>query len=171
MAGKGKDIAALMKRHSKAWKEAETRSRGILPEGQYQFEITLPEGRPIVVEDSDKRVRCRIGLTVVSGPEKSEGRTHAQAYGIFTADGEPDEMGFSIMKAHLDAIGVDVDGLELSDVAQTWKGLEGTIVAAQVRHRQDKNDNTQMQVFINSLVEEPAKKAIKKGAKKSRRLE
>ena len=163
------DIKTLLKKYRNRWKDTETVDRSLLPEGRYQWKVGEPKGG-LVTEDSDGRVRARVTLTVVAGPEKTEKRTATKSWGLFTEDQEPDEIGFSILKSELKQLGFDVDELDLDKVPEVLKELAaGSIVDGAIRHKEDASGVMRQNIYLNGLARSGDVKETGSGRRRSKR--
>jgi len=157
------DIRSILKRYQSSWQETSPMDTELLPRGRYQFQLHVEQ--PVVHRDSDDRVRARILLEVVSGPEEAPvGRRTAKAYGLLDDEDNPDEMGLRILKTELGKLGIDVDELQLADVGDTLAKLDGAVVDANVVIKEVDGVDRQ-NIYINSLASAGGAKAAKGKAK------
>jgi len=151
------DIAKLLARASGKWTQTEVRERGLLPAGRYQFKLDHVKGKSVVVEDTDHVIRARVVLEVITGPdEKRVGARVTKSWNLLSAEGEPDEMGFSILKSELAACGVDVAAIDASEIPGTIEGLIGSIVDAQVVTKTGEDGTERQNIYINGLAKRAA---------------
>lgn len=142
-------IEELLDQFAGTWKDTTPMPRGILPEGRYQFQLYKLDNSALITTDRDQAVRARIGLAVVAGPEGVEvGRKTTKSWTLFE-QGQPSELGFSILKTELEAIGVDVASLDLSQLPELLQSLMGTIVDAEARVKTNDKGMEYQQIFIN----------------------
>ena len=146
------DIRDLLRKHSVAWKEAETQNRDDfepLPAGNYQWEIGLSEKKPAITRDNDKQVRARILLKTVSGPEGTEGKIRSKSYTIFDDTGAPDERGLGYLKTDLKTLGEDVDAFDLAGVPEALKRIVGIVANGQ--SKESPTTKGRMNYYINGV--------------------
>lgn len=139
---------------------------GDLPEGKYQLQLGLTRGGAVVNRDKDGSVRARVMLTVVAGPDDSlAGRKSSKSWNLAREarqqDGskalEMDERGVSYVKADLATLGAPCE--KLSQVGPAFMSVMGAVVDATVRHKDDDQGVTRVNIYFNALASpgEPAK--------------
>jgi len=145
------NLADLMKKHAKAFKEAEAPDRTPLPDGSYQVEVSKYPGKSIIVQDKgDMAWRARLCLTVVSaGDEALKGRKASKSWTLFNGDETPNDKGFGYLKQDLQAAGLDAKDMDLTQIGEAFEELVGRILDVTVRNTTDNQGTPRNNIYFN----------------------